>query len=119
MGQASQLKLCHTMTEKCLKYDRKWDSRKCPNLWKQLTLQFYHFGKPKMHLLCHYHKFITRMGAHNNFSTKISKLLHILNIKKVYHASNGVNFMLQLLQHNDRYTTIDYMEQILQWLAVY
>jgi hypothetical protein len=118
-SHAAQAAFRHAMTEKRLKYDQEWDSRKGPNLRKQLTLQFYHFGKPKMHLLCHYREFITRMGAPDNFSTEISELLHISNVKEAYRASNGVNFMLQLLQHNDRYTAMDYMEHTLRWLALY
>jgi hypothetical protein len=72
-----------------------------------------------MHLLCHYHEFITRMGAPDTFATEISELLHISNVKEAYRASNGVNFMLQLLWYNDRYTTVDYMQHTLQWLALY
>jgi hypothetical protein len=71
-----------------------------------------------MHLLCHYHKFITRMGDSENFSSEISELLHFSNINKAYCASNGLNFMLQLHHNNDHYTTMDYMELTLLWLAL-
>ena len=72
-----------------------------------------------MHLLCHYCEFIIRMGAPDNFLTEISKLLYILNVKEAYCTSNGVNFILQLLQHNDHYTAMNFMEQTLWWLAFY
>jgi hypothetical protein len=107
--QAAQAAFRHAITEKRPNYDQKWDSRKVPNVQKQLLLQFYHYGKPKMHLLSHYRDFISWMGAPDNFSTEISEILHISNIKEVYRASNGDNFMLQLLEHNDHYTAIDYM----------
>jgi hypothetical protein len=59
------------------------------------------------------------MGAPDDVSTEIPELLYISNVKEVYHASNWVNFMLQLLQNNDHYTAMDYMEQTLWWLALY
>jgi hypothetical protein len=111
-SQAALAALRHAITEKHLKYDQEWNSRKGPNLRKQLMLQFYHFGKPKLLLLSHYCEFITRMGASDYFSTEISELLQISNVEEAYRASNGVNFMLQLLQHNDRYTAMDYLEQL-------
>jgi hypothetical protein len=55
--------------EKYLKYDQEWDSRKRMNMQMQLILQFYHFGKPKMNLLCHHCQYINRMGAPENVST--------------------------------------------------
>ena len=62
--------------------------------------------------------FIVRMGASDNFSTDISELLHISNVKDAYRASNRVNFMRQVLAHNDRHTALDYMHQTLRWLAL-
>jgi hypothetical protein len=85
----------------------------------QLTLPFYQFTKPKMPLLWDFCEFITRMGADDDYSIKISELLNISNIKEAYHASNRVVFMLHLFQHNDHYTTMDYMERTFQWIALY
>ena len=71
-----------------------------------------------MHLLSHYREFIIRMGACDNFSTNISELLNISNIKDAYRASNRVNFMRQVVAHNDRHTALDNMHQMLRWLAL-
>ena len=66
-----------------------------------------------MYLLSHYRECIIRMGAPDNISTDILKLLHISNVKDAYRASDRVNFMRQVLAHNDRHTALDYMHQTL------
>ena len=71
-----------------------------------------------MHLLSHYGEFIIRMGASDNFSNDISELLNISKVKDAYRASNRVNFMRQVLAHNDRHSALDYMHQMLRWLAL-
>lgn len=106
------------MGEKRRQYDQVWESTKGPALQKRLESEYFHFGKPKMHLLSHYREFISRMGAPDNFSTDISELLHISNVKEAYRASNRVSFMRQVLAHNDRHTALDYMHQTLRWLAL-
>ena len=101
------------------KFEEDWVSRKGPATRSRLEDQFYHFAKPKMHLLSHYKSFIIRMGAPDNFSTDISELLHIANVKEVYRSTNRVsNFMFQVLRHNDRHTSLDYMHLNLRWLAL-
>ena len=92
--------------------------RKGPALRKRLESECFHFGMPAMHLLSHYRECIIRMGASDNFSTDISQLLHISNVKYSYRASNQVNFMCQVLAHNDRQTAFDYIHQTLRWLAL-
>ena len=106
------------MGEKRRQYDQDWEVRMEPALRKRLESECFHFGKPKMHLLSHYREFIIRMGASHNFSTDISELLHISNITDAYRASNRVNFMRQVLVHNDRHTALDYMHQTIRWLAL-
>ena len=82
--------------------------RKGPALQKRLESECFHFGKPKRHLLRHYREFMIRMDVSDNFS----------NAKDAYQATNRVNFMRQVLAHNDRHTTLYYMYQTLQWLAL-
>ena len=115
---AAQAAFRQAMGEKRRQYDQDWEVRKGPALRKRLESECFHFGKPKMHLLSHYREFIIRMGAFDNFSTDISELLHISNVKDAYRASNRVNFMRQVLAHNDRHTALDYMHQTLRWLAL-
>ncbi|KAG0643370.1 hypothetical protein HOY80DRAFT_997773 [Tuber brumale] len=71
-----------------------------------------------MHMLSHASNTIHRIGSPDNFSTDISELLHIENIKEAYRASNRVQYEDQMLWYNDRQTGIVYMVQILEDLAL-
>jgi hypothetical protein len=53
------------------------------------------------------------MGSGDNFTTDISKQLHIANVKEAYRSSNEVNYIQQMLKHNDWCTSLDYMEETL------
>ena len=106
------------LNQKRKQYDLDWEARKGPALQRKLESECFHFGKPKMHLLSHYREFITRMGATDNFSTDISELLHISNVKVAYRATNRVTFMPQVLAYNDRHTALDYMHLALRSLAL-
>jgi hypothetical protein len=57
------------------------------------------------------------MGSSDNFTTKISERLQISNVKKGYPSTNKVNYIQQMLKHNDQCTGLDYMEETLPYLA--
>ena len=118
VGIAEQAAFKEELNVQRRQFEQDWEFRKGPALQKRLESEYFHFGKPKMHLLSHYQEFISRMGAPDNFSTDISELLHISNGKAAYRASNRVNFLLQILAHNDRHTALDYMHMTLRWLAL-
>ena len=71
-----------------------------------------------MHLVSHVTESIQRMGSGENFTTDISERLHIANVKEVYQSSNKVNYIRQMLKHNDRCTGLDCMEETLSYLAL-
>jgi hypothetical protein len=52
------------------------------------------------------------MGSGDNFPTDISERLPIANVKVAYQSSNEVNYIRQMLKHND------YMEETLSYLAL-
>jgi hypothetical protein len=58
------------------------------------------------------------MGSSENFTTDISERLHIANMKEAYRSANKVNYIRQMLKHNDRCTGLDYMEETLSHLAL-
>jgi hypothetical protein len=118
VDNACQRRFQQAMTVQRLKYDEEWEARKGPSLRKQLETEHFHFGLPKMHLLSHYREFIVQMGSPDNYTTDISERLHITNVKNPYRGSNRVDFLRQILLHNDRHTSIAYMEQTLKWLAM-
>ena len=76
-------------------------------LWKIIEQRLIHFGYPKMHLVSHISESIWRMGSGDNFTTDTSERLHIANLKEVYRSSNTVNYIRQILKHNDRCTGVD------------
>jgi hypothetical protein len=53
------------------------------------------------------------MGSGDNFTTDISEWLHIIMETKAYRSNNKVNFIRQMLKHNDWCTGFDYMEETL------
>jgi len=71
-----------------------------------------------MYLVRHISESIRRMGSCDIFTTDISERLHIGNVKEEYRSTNKVNYIQQMLKHNDRCTGIDYMEEILSYLAL-
>jgi len=87
-------------------------------LRKTIEQRVIHFGHPKMHLVSHISESFQRMGSGDNFTTDISERLHIANVKEAYRSSNKVNYIRQMLMHNDRCTGLDYMEQTLSYLAL-
>jgi len=58
------------------------------------------------------------MGSGDNFTTDISERLHIANVKEEFRSTNKVNYVRQMLKHNDRCTGLDYMEDTLSYLAL-
>jgi hypothetical protein len=58
------------------------------------------------------------MGSSDNFTTETSEKLHIANVKEAYRSTNKVNYIRQMLKHNDQRTGLDYMEETLSYLAL-
>jgi len=77
-----------------------------------------HFGYPKMHHVSHISESIGRMGTGNNFTTNLSDRLPIGDVKEAYRSTNKVNYIRQMLKHNDWSTALDYMEETLSYLAL-
>jgi hypothetical protein len=77
-----------------------------------------HFGYPKTHLVSYIAESIRSMGSGDNFTTDISEQLHITNVKVAYRSSNKVNYIRQMLKHNERSTGRDNMEGTLSYVAL-
>ena len=71
-----------------------------------------------MYLVSNISESIRGMGSGDNFTTDISERLHIATVKKAYRSSNNVNYIRQMLKHNDRCTGLDFMEETLSYLAL-
>ena len=76
-----------------------------------------HFKFPKKNLVSHISESIQWMSSADNFTTDISKWLHISNVTEAYQNTNRVNYMPQMLTYNDRCTSFDYMGETLSYLA--
>ena len=70
-----------------------------------------------MHRVSHISESIWRMGSGDHFTAYISEWLHIANVKEAYRSSNKVNYIRQMLKHNDQCTSLDCMEETLWYLA--
>jgi len=59
------------------------------------------------------------MGSGDNFTTDIFEQLHIAKAKEAYWASNKVNYIWQMLKHNNWCTGPDFLEETLSYVAIH
>jgi len=95
-----------------------WQAIGGEELWKTIEQHVFHFGYPKMHQVSHISETIQRKGSGDNFTNNISERLHISNVKEAYRSTIIVNYISQMLKHQDRSTALDYMEETLSYLAM-
>jgi hypothetical protein len=58
------------------------------------------------------------MGCGNNYTTDVSELLHIGNVKEAYRSTNKVDYIQQMLKYNDQCTGLGDMEDTLSHLVL-
>jgi hypothetical protein len=88
------------------------------DLRKIIKQSVIHFGYPKTRHWSHISHSIWRIGSHWNFTTDMSKWLHIGNLKEAYRSTCIVNYIRQIPKHNDWCTGHDYMVETLAYLAI-
>jgi len=71
-----------------------------------------------MHLVSIVSGWIWWIGSGDNFTTDISDWWHIGNVNEAYQSAIKVNYSRQMLNHNDRCTGLDYMEETLSYFAL-
>jgi hypothetical protein len=81
------------------------------DLRKSIKQRMIRCGYPKMNLVSLISVSIRCMGSVDNFTTDISEWLHIIIEKKAYRSNNKVNYIRQMLKHNNWCTGFDYMEE--------
>jgi hypothetical protein len=64
-----------------------------------------------MHLVSQIAESIPQMGSGDNVTTNISEQLNIATMKEGYQSDNKVNYIRQMLKHNDWCPSLDYMEE--------
>jgi len=102
-----------------IEFDTRWKAIGIQELRKIIEQHVIHFRYRKMHLLSHISQWIWPMGSGNNFTTNMSEPLHIGNVKEAYRSTNKVNYIIQMLKHNDWCTSLDYMEETPFHLALH
>jgi hypothetical protein len=101
-----------------VEFEDWWETIGIQALWKTIEQRVIHFGYPKLHLVSRISESIHQMGSGDNFTTDISERLHIANVKEVSQSSDKVNYIRDMLKHNDRCTGLDYMEETLSYRAL-
>ena len=71
-----------------------------------------------MHRMSHVSKSIGWMGSGYNFAFDICQRLQFINVKEAYRSSNTVNYIRQMLKHNDHCTGLEYIEETLSYLVL-
>jgi hypothetical protein len=95
-----------------MEFEAWWETIGIQALRKSIEQCIIHFGYPTMHLVCHILESTRRVCSGENFTTNISERLHIANGKEAFRSTNKVNYIRQMLKHND------YMEVTLSYLAL-
>jgi len=98
------------MKEFCIclgKFEARCQPISVQELQKTIEQCVIHLGYPKMLLLSHISESSRRMGSSDNVTTDISEWLHIGNVKEAYRSTNEVNYIQQMLKHNDRCTSLE------------
>jgi len=113
-----QMRFTKVLSIRLFEFDAWRQAIGVQELQKTIEQRVIHFGYQKMHLLSYISESIRRMGSGNNFTTDISEWLHISNVKEAYRSTNKVNYIQQMLKHNDRCTGLNYMEETLSYLAL-
>jgi len=88
------------------------------SLRKTIEQGVIHFRYPMMHPVSHISGSNRQMGSRDNFTSDISEWLNIANVKEAYRSGNKVNYIQQMLKHNDRCTGLDILEETLSYLAL-
>ena len=101
-----------------IEFQAWWETIAIQVLRKTIGQHIMHFGYPEMHLVSHISETICWMGSGDHITTDISERLHFANMKEAYRSSNKVNCIRQMLKHNDRCTSLDYMEETLSYLTL-
>jgi len=101
-----------------IEFEAWWETLGIQQLRKTIERRVISFGYPKMHLVSHISESNRRMGSSNNFTTDNSERLHIAKVKEAYRSSNKVNYIRQMLKHNDPCTGLCQMEETLSYLAL-
>ena len=57
----------------------------------------------------HISELIGKMCSGDNFTNDINEGLRIANVKEAYRSSNKVNYIRQMLKHDDRCSGLDSM----------
>jgi len=98
------MRLTKEFSIRLVEFEASWQAISVQELWKPIEQGVIHFGYPKMHLVSNISESIRRMGSGDNFTTYSSEWLHISNVKEADRSTNKVNYILQMLKHNDRCT---------------
>jgi len=113
-----QIRFIKELSIHLIQFKAWWQAIGTQELRKTSERSVIHFGYWKMHLMGHISEWIQRMGSGDNFTTNISERLHIGNVKAAYRSTNKVNYIRQMLKHNDRFTGLDYIKETLSYLAL-
>lgn len=86
--------------------------------YRALQLKVNNLASIEMLLPTHIPHYVRYLGSPDNFSTDISELLHIENVKEAYQTTNKVNYEKQIMCWNERRLNLVYMDQTLKFLAL-
>jgi len=118
MTSNDQMRFKKEFSNCLVKFEAWWKAISIQDLRKTIEQHEIHFGYPMMNLVSHISASIWWIGSGTNFTMNISELLHTWNVKQVYHFTHNLNYIWQMLKHNDQCTGLDHMEETLSYLVL-
>jgi hypothetical protein len=113
-----QMRFKKEFSIRLIEFEASWQAIGVQELRKTIEQRVIHFGYAKLHLVSPISESIRRMCSADNFTTDIAERLQIGNVKEAYRSTNKVNYIRQMLKHNDPSTGLHYMEETLSYLAL-
>jgi len=113
-----QMRFTKEFSIRLVEFEAWWQAIRLQELGKTTEQHVIHFGCPKLHFMSHMLDSIQRIGSGDNFTTDISERLHIGNVKEAYRCTNKVNYIQQMVKHNDQYTGLYYTAETLSYHAL-
>jgi len=113
-----QMQFKEEFSFRLIKFESLWETIGIQALRKTIEQRLIQLGYPKIHFVSHILESSWWMGSSDNFTTDISEQLHSANVKEAYLSSNKVNYIRQILKHNEQCTSLDNVEETLSYLAL-
>jgi len=113
-----QKRLQKELSIRWIKFETLWDTIGIQPFQKMIKQRAIGLEYRLMPIVRHTSETIRSVKCSENFTNDSSDWLYIAMVNKTYCSTNNINYIPQMLKHNDRCTSRDYIEETLLYLAL-